>query len=343
MFEIKSLTDKTYIIAEIGQAHEGSLGIAHSYIDAVSKSGVDCIKFQTHFADHESSSKDTFRVKRKYQQDVDRKAYWKRMEFKNEEWVGLKEHCDNNKIDFLSTPFSEKAFEMLDNLNIDFWKIASGEVTNFPMIEKIAKTNKPILVSSGLSSFEELDDTVNLIRGYHNNICLLQCTSSYPCPPDQYGLNLIDEMRKRYDVPIGLSDHSGSIYPSIAAITLGARIIEVHVTFDKEMFGYDASSSLTISELSELVKGIRLIENIISNPVDKNRLTEEQINNKKLFEKSIFVSKDMKVGDIIKSNNLEYKKPGDGILSKNINKILGKRVRKNILAGQMLKESDLND
>ena len=149
-------------------------------------------------------------------------------------------------------------------------------------------------------------------------------------------------MKKRYDVPIGLSDHSGSIYPSIAAITLGASIISSWA-LDKEMFGYDVSSSLTISELSELVKGIRLIENIISNPVDKNRLTKEQLNYKKLFEKSIFVSKDMKVGDIIESHNLEYKKPGDGILSKNANKIFGKRVRKKILAGQMLKESDLDD
>jgi N-acetylneuraminate synthase len=258
-----------FIIAEIAQAHDGSLGILHSYIDAISETGVDAIKFQTHIAAAESSSFEPFRVNFSYE-DKTRFDYWKRMEFTLDQWKQIKQHCDDKNIMFLSSPFSIAAVDLLEEVGVTKYKIGSGEVSNLLLLERIAETGKEILLSSGMSSFEELDEAVSFIKQYHDRISILQCTTQYPTPPEKVGLNVITEMLKRYTYPIGLSDHSGKIYPSLAAVALGAEIIEVHAVFDKKMFGPDATSSLTIDELKQLVDGVRFIEKSMSNKVNKN-------------------------------------------------------------------------
>ena len=234
------------IIAEIGQSHEGSLGIAHSYIDALAQTGVNAIKFQTHIAEAESSMHEPFRVKFSYE-DETRFDYWKRMEFNKEQWIGLKKHCEDKNMEFLSSPFSIKAAKMLNDIGVKRFKIGSGEVNNLLLLDVISSFKKPILLSSGMSNYTELDISTSFLGNKGIDYSLFQCTTSYPCKAGEWGLNLIPKLRKRYNVPIGFSDHSGDIFACLAAVSKGAKLIEFHTVFDKKMFGPDSLSSLSIS------------------------------------------------------------------------------------------------
>ena len=328
------------IIAEIGQAHEGSLGMAHSYIEALATTGVNAVKFQTHIAEAESSAFESFRVPFSYE-DGTRYEYWKRMEFTDEQWAGLKEHAEKCNLEFISSPFSVAAVELLEQVGVRRYKIGSGEVLNFLMLARIAHTGKPIMLSSGMSSFLELDETVSFLKGFGNELSILQCNTEYPTPPERLGLNVLPELIKRYNVPVGLSDHSGFIYPSIAAVALGACILEVHCTFDKKMFGPDARSSLTIREIEELVKGVRMIETSLQNQIDKNDTTRFK-EMKILFGKSLAVNKALKKGTILAITDLESKKPGDkGISAARFREVVGKRMARDIEQWDFLTEKDI--
>src|SRR6056297_1158094 len=241
------------LIAEIAQAHDGSLGIAHSYIDALADAGVDAVKFQTHIAEAESSRHEPFRTNFSYE-DETRFDYWNRMEFTPEQWGGLKKHCDDKNVEFLSSPFSNAAVDLLEKVGVKRYKIGSGEVNNFLLLRKIAETGKPIILSSGMSSFSELNRTMDFLSKYENDLSVLQCTTAYPTNPEQWGLNIITELKKRYDIPVGFSDHSGDIYACLAATSLGAEILEFHAVFDKQLFGPDAKASLTIDKIKRLVR-----------------------------------------------------------------------------------------
>ena len=176
------------------------------------------------------------------------------MEFSLDEWKGLKDHCDKVGIEFMSSPFSNAAVDLLEEVGVKRYKVGSGEVNNFVLLDKIAKTGKPIIISSGMSSIEELDKTVAFLKERNVVYSILQCTTCYPTAPEQYGLNIIQEFKERYQVPIGFSDHSSSMEACIAATTLGAEILEFHVVFDKGMFGPDVKSSLTMQENNSIGK-----------------------------------------------------------------------------------------
>ena len=236
------------IIAEIGLSHDGSLGSAHAFIDAISKTGVDAIKFQTHIASAESSAAESFRVN-VFPQDKSRYDYWERTAFSLDQWAGLKKHAEEKGLLFLSTPFSLEAINLLDKIGIEAWKIGSGEVNNFIILEKLSRLKKPVILSSGLSYLYELDKAIDFLHKSSTPVMLMQCTSKYPCPPEYYGLNLISEFKERFNIPIGFSDHSGNLSTNLAAISLGAKCIEMHVTWHKECFGPDVKSSITIDEL----------------------------------------------------------------------------------------------
>ena len=329
------------IIAEIGQAHEGSLGIAHSYIDALSNTGVTCIKFQTHIAEAESSEFEDFRVKFSYE-DRTRFDYWKRMEFSVEEWIGLKKHCDDKNIEFLSSPFSNKAVDLLEKIGVKRYKIGSGEVNNFLMIEKICKTKKPILLSSGMSSYNELDNTVNFIKNFGNDLSLFQCTTSYPSKSGDWGLKLIPEFIQRYNLPIGFSDHSGDIYACLAAVSLGASLVEFHAVFDKEIFGPDSKSSLSISQVKDLVNGVHEIRNDINEYYNLKNDNSKFKKLKNIFEKSLAVNKDLKSNHTLKFTDLEAKKPSDkGIPASDFKNIIGKKLKKSLSKWDFINYSDL--
>lgn len=337
-----NMENDVFIIAEIGQAHNGSIDMAHSYIDALSKTGINAIKFQTHIAEAESSMQEPFRIQFTKQYSS-RYKYWKAMEFTKEEWVGLKTHCDAVNIEFMSSPFSNKAVDLLEEIGVKRYKLGSGEVTNLLLLERIAKTNKPIILSSGMSSLQELDETVAFAKRKGLDFSILQCTTAYPTSPEQYGLNMIHELKERYGVSIGYSDHSSKIETGIAAVALGAEILEFHVVFDKDMFGPDSSSSLTILETKQLVSAIRNITLAKNNPIDKN-INDQFTAVKSIFEKSLAVNKSLPEGHIITYDDLEAKKPkGYGIPSNEFQSVIGKKLNKDLAKWDFINHKDIHN
>lgn len=330
----------TLIIAEIAQAHDGSLGMAHAYIDALAKTGVDAIKFQTHIADAESSSFEPFRIKFS-KQDGSRFDYWKRMEFTLEQWKELKAHCDTVGLEFMSSPFSNAAVDLLEIVGVERYKIGSGEITNFLLLEKISQTKKPVILSSGMSSYIELDSAVSFLKERDVSLSILQCTTAYPTYPEQFGLNVIQELRQRYGVMVGYSDHSAKIETCIAATALGAEIIEFHVVFNKEMFGPDVSASLTIDETKQLVEAVRNINLAIANPVDKDdNLVFKDL--KLIFEKSLAINKNLSKGHILAFDDLEAKKPAEkGIPATKFMEVIGKTLKQDKAQWDFLNSEDI--
>ncbi len=329
-----------FLIAEVGNAHDGSLGMAHAYIDAAAAAGVDAVKFQVHIAAAESSEYEPFRIKFSVE-DATRYDYWKRMEFTPEQWSGLKNHCTEKGVEFIASPFSIAAVDLLESIGVQRYKIGSGEVSNLLMLEKIAKTGKPIILSSGMSSMDELDKTLAFLKPFGPSLSILQCTTAYPTLPEQWGLNVINELQQRYQLPVGFSDHSGDIFACLAAATLGAAILEFHLVFDKKMFGPDAPASLTPAQVKTLAQGVRQIETARTHPVDKKNNSAFQAL-KNMFEKSLAVNKDLPAGHPISIEDLESKKPtGYGIPASQFRDILGKKLAHPLSRYDFLREEDL--
>jgi N-acetylneuraminate synthase len=311
------------IIAEIAQAHDGSLGILHSYIDALASTGVDAIKFQTHIAEAESSAHEPFRVKFSYV-DATRYDYWKRMEFTPEQWMGIKQHCDAAGVEFMSSPFSNAAVELLEGVGVQRYKIGSGEVTNTLLLEKIVRTGKPVIISSGMSNLAELDDAVAYLRKHHIDTTVLQCTTAYPTQPQQWGLNVIALLRNRYGLPVGFSDHSGDLFACLAATALGATVLEFHAVFSKQMFGPDTRASIEIEKIAQMVTGVRQIRESLATTQDKNDI-EALGGLKKMFEKSLCVNKSLPKGHQLSFDDLDAKKPaGFGIDARHFSDVVGR-------------------
>jgi N,N'-diacetyllegionaminate synthase len=316
-------------IAEIGQAHNGSLGMLHAYIDAVAKTGVTAIKFQTHIAEAESSIHEPFRVQFS-KQDATRYDYWKRMEFTQEQWIEIGAHCKEVGLTFISSPFSNAAVDILEKANVEVYKIGSGEVSNFLLLKKVIETGKPIIISSGMSSFTELDKTVAFLREHKADFSILQCTTSYPTQPEQYGLNVIKQLKERYGVRVGFSDHSANVATGIAAVAVGAEILEFHVVFNKQQFGPDVTSSLTIEETKQMIAGANSIYKALQHPTDKTTsIYFKEL--KSIFEKSLAINKDLPKGSTITFNDLEAKKPkGYGIDASEYESIIGKKLTQDV-------------
>ena len=328
------------IIAEVAQAHDGSLNVAHAFIDSAANAGADAIKFQTHIAAAESSPGEQWRIPFS-KQDASRYDYWKRMEFTPEQWAGLKKHADEKGLLFLSSPFSLEAIDLLDKLGMPVWKIASGEVRNEVLLSRILQTKKPILLSSGMSSWSELGATVERLRNAGAPFLVMQCTSAYPCPPERAGLNLITEIRQRFGCDSGLSDHSGTVWPSLAAVTLGAKAVEVHVTWDRSMFGPDTVASVTFKELRQLVDGIRYTEKMLSNPVDKDREAGSMERMKTTFGQSLVARECLGKGTELNLAHFATRKPLVGIPASEVQQVLGRRLNRDVAAGEFLQFSDL--
>jgi N,N'-diacetyllegionaminate synthase len=334
--------DRCLIVGEVAQAHDGSLGAAHAYIDAIAKSGADAVKFQAHIADAESTPSEPWRVPFSFQ-DASRFAYWKRMEFTEEQWLGLKRHSEDKGLEFLSSPFSLEAARMLRRIGIRMWKVASGEMTNPELFDYLIETRLPIVLSTGMSSIDEIDAAATRVQRADIPFALLQCTSIYPCPPDKIGLNMIQFYRQRYECAVGLSDHSGTIFAGLAAAALGIEVLEVHVTFSRNCFGPDVIASITIEDLATLVQGVRFIEEMNTHTVDKDKMVAEMTPIRELFTKSIVAQVDLSAGTLLTHECVAVKKPGTGIPAGRLPSIIGRRLRRSVAAGEMLVESDLSE
>jgi len=323
------------IIAEIGSVHDGSFGNAQMLIELAAECGADCIKFQTHIAEAESlpsaPSPDYFK-------DESRIEYFERTSFTKDQWIKLKQTADEYNILFLSSPFSMEAVDLLEEVGVFAYKIPSGEVTNLPLLEKIASLGKPVFLSSGMSNWEELDDAVNVFRDCE--LTVMQCSSSYPCPSEQVGLNVIIEMKKRYNCNIGFSDHSLGFAASISAAALGVNVIEKHFTFSNKMYGSDAKNSMEPQKFSLFCKEVKDVWKMLKNPVDKNDMGN-YAEMKNIFQKSIVAACNIPKGTKLELKHLAFKKPGDGVPASKYKDVVGRVTPRNIKKNEKISMKDI--
>jgi len=327
---------KIIIIAEIGSVHNGSFGTAKKLIKTAAKCGADIVKFQVHIAEAETLRKAPTPP---YFKAEPRWDYFKRTAFSETQWRKLKKHAEDLRIEFLASSFSIEAAKLLEKIGVRRHKVPSGEVTNLPLLEFLAKTKKPILLSSGMNNWQELDRAVKTILKYNPKLTVLQCTTEYPCPYEKAGLNVMVEMKKRYKLPVGLSDHTLTNYSAFAATALGASVIEKHFTLSREMYGSDAAHSLTPEEFKNLVKGVRAVETMMKSKVNKNDISAFK-EMKKVFEKSIVTLVDIPKGQKITPEMLGLKKPGTGFSALYLPKIIGNRAKKFLKVDKILKRGD---
>lgn len=302
-----------YIIAEAGVNHNGSYDLACKLVDAAKEAGADCIKFQTFKAENMVSHNARKAVYQKKmtgggsQQDM-----LKKLELSYEAFLSLKTYCDKVGICFLSTPFDFESIDFLNSIDMPFWKIPSGEVTNLPYLISLAKTGKPVVMSTGMCEMTEIGTAIKWLRGNGTReIKLLHCNTEYPTPFEDVNLLAMQTMRDTFGLEVGYSDHTNGIEVPIAAVALGATIIEKHFTLDHNMQGPDHRASLEPDELAEMVKKTRNIEKAFGNGNKTPSASEKK--NIIIARKSIVAKKDIMVGEELSKENITVKRPGTGI------------------------------
>lgn len=322
------------LIAEIGMSHEGSLGVAMTMAKKAKDCGANAVKFQYHISKFESSKYETFR-KKFSTQDSSRSNYWDRTSFSLKEWKKLRKFCKKLNLLFICSAFSLEAAKNLNDIGIDYWKISSGEFTNLILLDYIVKNStKPIILSTGLASEKEISKIVKFLKKKNKKFYLLQCTSKYPAAISEVGHKKILSLKKKFSVDTGISDHSGNINSLISAFFYDAKIIEFHVTYDRDYFGPDTSSSILFSELKFLSKFKKDFKIIRKTPLNFSKLNNKT---KKIFTKSIYARNDVKLGKKIKITDIIALKPLIGVSSMHYKKIIGKKLRKNLKKGDPIK------
>lgn len=325
-----------FIITEAGVNHNGDIKLAKELIDVARAAGADAIKFQTFKAEN-LVTKNT-RMADYQEKNIGKKEsqlkMLEKLELNEKDFIKLKKYCDKKRIIFLSTPHSEDAIDFLEPL-VPAYKIGSGDLTNLPFLEKIAKKKKPIILSTGMSNLREVKEAINTIRKTGNNkIILLHCTTNYPCPLEEVNLRAMLTLKKEFNLPVGYSDHTLGILVPVVAVALGAKIIEKHFTLNKNLPGPDHKASLEPKELKEMIGVIRNVEKALGNGIKKPTKSEEKI--KKNIRKSIVAKIDILKGTEIKKNMLVIKRPGTGIEPKFLNGILGREARQNIKRDELI-------
>jgi N-acetylneuraminate synthase len=241
----------------------------------------------------------------------------------------------------VSSPFSLAAAELLERIGQPFWKIASGETSNAQLLDRVAGTGVPVLLSTGMSPLVEIDAAVARVKARGVPVGVFQCTTAYPCPPEKIGLNLIPFYRERYGGWVGLSDHSATIYPGLAGAAIGMDVLEVHVTLSREMFGPDVIASITTAELRQLVDGIRFIERMRAAPVDKDASARESAPLRRLFTRSLVARDALPAGTVLAPEHLVIKKPGTGLSPDRLPEVIGRRLTRSVAADQVLAAEDI--
>jgi len=319
------------VIAEVGMTHDGSLGHAIRMAETAAECGVDAVKFQLHDAQAETTrgapSPPYFKHETRWE-------YFERTAFTDDEWARLKQACEDAGVEFLCSVFSVEAVERLEGIGVGRYKIGSGEVTNLELVRRVAETRKPVLLTSGMSSWAELDAAV---AAAGDDVTVLQCTSQYPTPPERVGLNVFAELRERYARPVGFSDHTLGNVAALAAVTLGATVVEKHFTLSRDMYGPDARFATEPAEFEELVDGIREVETMLANPIDKDDLAPVA-EMKEVFEKSVVSTREIPAGAAISRDMVAAKKPGTGIPARMLPEVLGRTARVDIAADTVLTE-----
>lgn len=329
--------DKVFVIAEAGVNHNGDIETAKKLIDAAADAGVDAVKFQTFKAEKivcKTAEKAAYQLEttNKLESQYD---MLKKLELTEQMHKELIKYCNMKKIMFLSTPFDIESIKMLAGLGLQIFKIPSGEITNLPYLREMAKQRKKVILSTGMSSLNEVNDAVKVLRDNGtDDITLLHCNSQYPTPLSDVNLMAMVKMRGTFGIPIGYSDHTQGIEIPIAAVALGASVIEKHFTLDKNMEGPDHKASLEPHEIKQMVEGIRKIELALGNGIKK--VTESEKSNIGIVRKSIVASVNIKKGEIFTEKNLTTKRPGIGVSPMKWDEIIGTTADRNYEADEMI-------
>ena len=328
-----------FIIAEAGVNHNGSIALAKQLIDVAAKSGADAVKFQTFIAEEVVS---TDAPKAEYQKQTTDASesqldMIKKLELSKEDHRELMDYAKHKNIMFLSTPFDNKSVDLLVELGVPLIKISSGEITNHPFLEYIAKKGLPIILSTGMSSLKEVAEAVSVIKEAGcKDLTLLHCTSNYPARVEDCNLLAMKTMEDAFDVPVGYSDHTPGIYVPLAAAAMGACVIEKHFTLDKNLPGPDHRASLEPAELEEMVRGIRLVEKALGSPVKAP--VESELEVRDVARRSIVAKVDIPAGTVITEDMLVFKRPGTGVAPTDVSKLIGRKTKYDIKKDELIKQ-----
>lgn len=323
-----------FIIAEAGINHNGEVSLAKEMIKEAAKAGADAIKFQTHLADKEM-------IESSITADYVGESVFeliKRMELSKDEHIELINYSNKIGIQFLSTPFSKEAVDLLSELEIPAFKIGSGELTNLPLIEYIAKKKKPVILSTGMSSMEEIEESVNLIKKYNDKLILMQCTSTYPTKYEDVNLGAIRVLNDKFNVPVGLSDHSIGIYTALGAVAMGACIIEKHFTMSRDLPGPDQKASIEPKELADLVIGANAIYRALGS---NKKVIDDEVPVQQFARESVVSTVPIPEGSTIKKEMVWVKRPGTGIPAKRLTDVIGKIAKRDIVKNSIIKWEDI--
>lgn len=327
--------NSVYVIAEMSANHNGSLDTAKEIVRAIKETGADCVKVQTYTADTI-----TMNCKNEYftlqggtwdgqnLYDLYKNAYmpW--------EWQAeLKKEAEELGLDFFSTPFDPTSVDFLESIDIPFYKIASFEVVDIPLIKKVAATGKPIIMSVGMASLAEIDEAVRIIKEYGNKLALLKCSSAYPAVPEKMNLKTIQHLQETFKVPVGLSDHSMGSVSAVTAVALGAKIIEKHFCLSRDFGGPDSSFSMEPAEFKQMVIDVNMAAKAVG---EVAYLVSEEEKSNYAVRKSIFVSKDIKAGEILTTENIRVVRPGYGMSPKFYEEVLGRKALRDLSFGEPL-------
>ena len=329
-----------YIIAEIGINHNGKISVAKKLIDEAVKSGVNAVKFQ------KRDLKSIYKKDILENPNLDSQGLeiligvLKEVELKEEDYKEIINYCKERKITFLCTPWDKVSLDFLEKFNVPAYKIASADMTNFPLIKDVINTKKPIIISTGMSTLEEIEKTVDFVKNLNSKFVLLHCNSTYPSHVDMLNLKMIPFLREKFDIPIGYSGHEITILPSLTAVNFGAVIIERHITLDKKMEGLDHAASLEPDEFKQLVQNIRESETASGKPIKK--MTRGEILQREVLGKSIVCSNTIELGKEFSENNIEVKGPSKGLSPQYYYEILNKKSKRKIEKGDYILDSDLN-
>lgn len=326
-----------YIIAEAGVNHNGSFDLAKKMVDVAKDAGADCIKFQTFVAENlatKKANKADYQKKTTDQHETQLDML-KNLELTFDEFIKLSHYCNEKKIDFMSTAFDFQSMNFLEKLDVKKWKIPSGEITNLPYLIRIAKTNTPVILSTGMSTLNEVEEAIKILkRNGSKEITVLHCTTDYPTHYEDVNLSAMITMKNEFNLPVGYSDHTLGINVSIAAVALGATVIEKHFTLDRSMDGPDHKASLEPLELKEMIMGIRNIEKALGD--GKKKPSESEKKNIEIARKSIVASKFISKGEVFTVDNITVKRPGNGISPMKWFEIMGQTAKKNISEDEMI-------
>lgn len=324
-----------FIIAEAGVNHNGDINLAKKLIDVAKGTGADAVKFQTFKAENVVTQN---AEKAEYQKTTEEESQYrmlKKLELTGEDFKELSDYGKKNGILFLSSPFDKESVDLLCELDVPAFKVGSGEITDFPLLRYIAKKEKPIILSTGMSTLGEVEEALNVIRGEGvEDVILLHCVSNYPARIEDVNLRAMETLKRAFKIPVGFSDHTHGIIVPIAAVTLGACVIEKHFTLNRNLPGPDHKASLEPDELKEMVKAIRDLEKSLGNGVKRTTKDEEEI--KKIARRSVIAKIDISEGTVIREDMLDVKRPGTGIEPKYFDFIVGMRAKKDIKKGDIV-------